>query len=66
MGEEEEGLGTGVWVRGGSGIQSRAETLPQRRDSWALRNCLVTVGTSEPLIPWNILVEQISIHLLIH
>lgn len=40
VGEEEEGLGTGVRVRGGSGIQSRAETLPQWRDSWALRNCV--------------------------
>lgn len=29
MGEEEEGLGTGVRVRGVSGIQSRADTLPQ-------------------------------------
>ena len=29
MGEEEEGLGTGVRVRGVSGIQSGADTLPQ-------------------------------------
>lgn len=58
---EEQGEEHGLWW---DAVQGRSSEL--WRESWAMRNCLITETTNEPFSAWNILVEYILIHLLIY